>query len=469
MMNIPQPGVAFSLLMWIIMIGVLVTVHEFGHYSVGRLFGVKALTFSIGFGRELFGWTDKLGTRWKISALPFGGYVKFLGDMDATSRPGALESIPADVRAQAFPSKPMWQRALIILAGPLINLLFAFLLFWGLLYVKGVPYAEPVLAEIAAGSAAANAGMRAGDRIIEVDGTKINDFDQINDLVLPNAGRAMLFVVERGGIQKRVQLTPGISREKDRFGNITEVGIFGAAPQFAARVETVVPKSPAQAAGLQSGDKILKFAAQPIATFPELMAYVSARPGQTVQITYLRDNQVRQTMVTFGSTATKGTAGEPITLGRLGVSGRQFELRQLSMLATIPEALDYGVRRIEMVLTGVGRMFTGQVSLNEVGGPLKIGEMAGQAASMGPDYFIGLMAMISISLGIMNLLPVPMLDGGHLALYAAEAVRGRPLNPKVLEVAFSAGFSLLIGFMVFLFWNDLRMFGVWRTIAGLWS
>ncbi len=469
MIDLPQPGLLFSIMMWVIMIGVLVTVHEFGHYIVGRIFGVKALTFSVGFGRELFGVTDKTGTRWKLSALPLGGYVKFLGDMDAASRPGALDSIPAEIRNQAFPSKPMWQRALIILAGPVINLLFAFLLFWGLLYATGVPYSDPVISEIAENSAASRAGLLPGDRIIEINERKIKDFDEVYEMIAPNANRELAMVVLRRGTQQKIGIIPGAYPLKDRFGNITNIGTLGAVQLFLPIVENVMPNSAAANAGILPGDHIRKIGDTEIISFPDVIRYLKDKPNQESTILVERENKLIKLPIRFGTRKITDDKGVMMTVGSLGVRAQEQAMRKLSFFATLPEALRYGVRQIDFAITGVGRMVTGQVSLNEVGGPLKIGEMAGQAASLGPDYFIRLMAMISISLGIMNLLPIPMLDGGHLALYAAEAVRGKPLNPKVLEVAFSAGFSLLIGFMVFLFWNDLRMFGVWRTIAGLWS
>jgi regulator of sigma E protease len=467
--DLPQPGLLFSIAMWVIMIGVLVTVHEYGHYRVGRFFGVKALTFSVGFGSELFGYTDKRGTRWKISALPLGGYVKFLGDMDASSRPGALDDIPADIRNQAFPSKPMWQRALIILAGPLINLVFAFLLFWGLLYVKGVPYAEPVVADITVSSAAAKAGLQAGDRIVEVAGRKISDFEQVFDIVAQNAQRPLTMKIQRNNALQTISLTPDGIPYKDRFGNTTYMGGLGAYPLFPSIVGNVLPKSAAAKAGILPGDKILKLDGVPIKDFPAIVDFVEIHPNKDIVAEILRDKTVKKISIVLGAVDGVDAAGKKITVGRLGVAGQRMSLKQLGLFATLPKALVFGWHKIEDALTGVKRMVTGQVALNELGGPLKIGEMAGQTAALGVSSFIMLMAMISISLGVMNLLPIPMLDGGHLALYAAEAVRGRPLNPKVLEVAFSAGFSLLIGFMVFLFWNDLRMFGVWRTLAGLWS
>jgi regulator of sigma E protease len=379
MADLPQPGFLFSAGMMILLISVLVTVHEFGHYIVGRLFGVKVLTFSVGMGPELFHWHDKRGTRWRIGVLPIGGYCKFLGDMDATSRPdNAAHVLPASEKAQAFPFKPLWQRFLIVFAGPGINLLFAVLIFWTAFMIKGVPYADPVVGQVMAQSAAAKAGFMAGDRLVKADGRSIHSFDDIIPVVARSANQSVEFIVNRGGIEKTLTATPGVFQEKDRFGVVH-------------------------------------------------------------------------------------------SYGRLGIAGGVPKLEKRGPIDTLGAAVRACMRAVDDALANLWKMLSGRVSINEIGGPGKIGEAAGIAASLGWFSFINLMALISISLAVMNLLPVPVLDGGHLALYAAEAVRGKPLNPKVLEMAFSAGFFLIAGLMLFLFWNDLRLFGVWRELAGLWS
>jgi regulator of sigma E protease len=378
--DLPQPGFLFSLAMFVVMVSVLVTVHEFGHYLVGRFFGVKVETFSVGMGPEVFARTDRHGTRWRIAALPIGGYCKFMGDMDASSRPdNEAHGWSAEKKAQAFPFKPLWQRALIVLAGPAINLLFAWFLFWGLISLNGLPMLKPVAGSITVGSVAEKAGFRVGDVVMAVNGDEVEQFFDLQQIVAMNYGKPLTFDVRRGGSQVTLTATPETAIFKDNFGNEMRYGKLGL-----------------------------------------------------------------------------GSSGKP-------------ERVKIGPVRAIGASFSYGVQQVDFALKGLAKIFRGEVSMNEVGGPVKIGDMAGKAASQGWQSFVASMALVSISLAIMNLLPVPVLDGGHLALYAAEAIRGKPLNPKVLELAFSAGFALIVGLMLFLFWNDLRLFGVWRNLAGLWS
>ncbi|WP_374525499.1 RIP metalloprotease RseP [Sphingopyxis sp.] len=362
---------------FLLVLGPLVFVHEYGHYIVGRWCGVKADAFSIGFGRKLVGWTDKRGTEWKIGWLPLGGYVQFAGDRDAVSQPDARwQTLPAEERSHTFPAQPVWKRALIVLAGPLTNFLFAILIFAAFFMAYGTPTLPPVVGGVQAGSAAEAAGLRVGDRIARIDGQAIESFDAIPNMVAYDLGRPAVLDVVRGGERLTITLTPRMTTITDGFGNKADMAIIG----------------------IRSG---------PIAHKPAgPLAAVEASAAQTWSI----------------------------------------------------------VRLTGKVL---GQFVTGQRSVKEMGGPLRIAKQSGEQASLGPAALIFFIAFVSINLGFINLLPLPMLDGGHLLFYAYEAIRRRPAPAEAQEWAFRFGFLAIVTLMLVVTFNDLGSIGVWDRIARL--
>jgi regulator of sigma E protease len=371
------PGFAFTILAFLLVLGPLVFVHEYGHYIVGRWCGVKADTFSIGFGRKILGWTDKRGTEWKIGWLPLGGYVQFAGDRDAVSQPDAdWQQLPAEQRSHTFPAQPVWKRALIVVAGPVTNFLFAILILASFAWVGGKLVTPPVAGGIEASSAAAAAGLQTGDRIVAIDGRPIETFGDIPMAVAHRPGEAMQVRIARGGSEQVVELTPRLVKEKDPFGKEYERAIIGLAPPAPQLQSISLLEAPA--VGLH----------------------------QTWQI-------VRQT-------------GEVL-----------------------------------------GQFLTGRRSIKDMNGPVKIAEISGQAAALGLASLIFFIALISINLGFINLLPLPMLDGGHLVFYAYEAIRRRPAPPQAQEWAFRFGFVAIVTLMLVVTFNDLGSIGVWDRIARL--
>lgn len=362
---------------FIAVIGPLVFVHELGHYLVGRLFGVKAETFSIGVGKELAHWTDKRGTRWRLAALPLGGYVKFKGDVDGSSQPDArwLE-LPPQERAECFPGKPLWQRALIVLAGPVINFLFAIIVLAGFAMIYGQNVTPPIVNTLIENSAAEKAGLRSGDRIVAIDGEKIERFDQVAQSVFYRPDEVAHFVIDRRG---EIQLLPvriGVRKEVDRFGNEYRIGL-------------------------------------------------------------------------------------------IGIQSPQSELRQVSPLEAPAIAVERTGAIVRLMVNTIGQIISGRRSLEELGGPLKIAQISGEQAGRGFEDFIFFMALISINLAFINLLPIPMLDGGHLLFYGIEAIQRKPVSPAVQEWAFRSGLALLLTVMLFVTFNDLSSFGVWKGLSGL--
>ncbi len=374
---IQNPGFLLTILAFVAVIGPLVFVHELGHYLVGRWCGVKAEAFSIGFGPELFAWVDKRGTRWRVAALPLGGYVRFKGDMNAASQtdPAWLE-LPAAERAQSFPAKPLWQRAAIVAAGPAINFLFAILILATFAFLHGEIRTPAVAGQVQAGSAAAAVGIQPGDRIVSLGGREMATFDDIRLYAQIRPGETVAMVIERAGKQFEKQGRIGSVTEDDGFGNTFSIGRLGIAP----------------------GEPVV----EPVSLL-RAPVVASERTGQIVR-----------TMVE--------------TLGQIVGGGR---------------------------------------SVKELGGPLKIAQVSGQAATLGLESFIFFAALISINLGFINLLPIPMLDGGHLLFYGIEAIQRRPVSARVQEWAYRSGMALLLTMMLLVTFNDLSSFGLWKSLSGL--
>ena len=372
-----QPPLWLILLAFICALGPLVFIHELGHYLVGRWFGVGAEVFSIGFGREIAGWTDRRGTRWKIGWMPLGGYVRFVGDMNPASAPQAgADDVPQELRAQSFHHKPVWQRFLVVLAGPMANFLLAILIFAGFFALYGAPRTPNRIAAVLPGSAAQAAGLQAGDRLVSIAGRETSTFEQIFSVVMLRPGERVDMVVERRGRNLVLPARIAVDEQRDRFGQrfrVGRLGIYGGKPEF-------------------------------------------VRPPA-------------------------------------------FQL--------IPKAAAYTVSLTRSTVDGLWQIISGRRSVKDLGGPLKIAQIAGQQASLGAFHFIQLLALLSINLGFINLLPVPLLDGGHLFFYAAEAIRRRPVGIRVQEWAFRGGLAFILALMVFTTVNDLDSFGLWDRLERL--
>lgn len=358
-----------TILPFLFVLAIVVFVHEMGHYLVGRWCGIGVRAFSIGFGPEIFGFNDRHGTRWKLCAVPLGGYVKFVGDMNATSTPDAahMEQLTSEEKKVAFHNQPVWKRAATVFAGPAFNFLLTIAVFTVVFSLYGRFVFEPTVAEVQPGSPAAIAGFLPGDRFLAVDGNPVETFDDVQSYVSGRAGDPIAFLIARGDQQMTLTATPEVREIENALGKM-KIGIIGV-------VQTADGGKPRQVSyGVGS-------------------AFVEA---------------VDQT-------------------GHIVVSTGRF----------------------------LKRLVGGREDRCQLGGPIRIADMAGKAASAGWEVLIQLIAFLSVGIGILNLLPIPPLDGGHLAFYAIEAVNRRPVSERTMEAVYRVGFLLVLTFMVFVFWNDI--------------
>ena len=355
---------------FLFVLSLVVFFHELGHFLVARWCGVRILAFSIGFGPELVGFYDRHGTRWKIAAIPLGGYVKFLGDENAASVPhtAALAAMNAEDRAHSFMFQPVPKRAAIVVAGPLANFILAIVIFAGIFMLYGTQTMSALVDDVQAGSPAATAGFRPGDLVVAIDGTAIDNFADMQRIVSDSAGENLQITVLRQGQRIVLTATPILHEEKDIFGNVQRIGLLG------------IRRSPA----------------------PADVKYQPVAPPQAVW---------------------------------MGVQETWFV--------------------VDKTLTYLGRVIMGRAAANQLGGPIRIAQMSGQVASVSFVALIHLAGVLSVSIGLLNLFPIPLLDGGHLMFYLIEAMRGRPLSERAQEVGFRIGFAIVIMLMIFATFNDI--------------
>jgi Predicted membrane-associated Zn-dependent proteases 1 len=367
------------LIPFLVVLTVIVFVHEMGHYLVARWNGVAIQTFSIGFGRELIGWNDRQGTRWRISAIPLGGYVRFVGDMNAASvpDPDAAAKVDPALAPRLFVNKNVWQRIAIVAAGPLANVLLTFLILYALLLGYGRYTIPAEVGEVMPGSVAEAAGLMSGDEILAVDGYVVHGFSDLVRYVATSPERPIVMDLDRGGEKLTLTLTPQAVEQQDRFGNSQRIGQIGVRSN---------------------------------ATEADVRLY---RPGPVEAV------------------------------------GMTFE------------EIRFIIQRTAAFL---GDFFVGRGDVEQLGGPVKVAKVSGEVATLGVVALINLMALLSLNIGIFNLLPVPMLDGGHLLYYLIEAVRGRPLSVRIQEIGFRFGFALVLALMIFTLFNDtvFEHFGIFR-------
>jgi regulator of sigma E protease len=445
---------------FIVVIGILILIHEWGHFIVARWAGVGVERFSIGFGPVLLRWRGK-ETEYCLSIIPMGGYVKMMGEENPLEGGEALPYDPA----KAFSLKPLWKRFLIVFAGPGMNFVLAAVIFMIVLGTVGRPVWPAVIGRVAPDSAAAVAGLQTGDAVVAVDGRRVSHWEDLDRAVTSSSGRPLRLTVVRGGPTVEVTVTPRLTEVRDPvFKDPRQTWEIGAGPQLQPQIGSVNSGSPAEKAGFKAGDVVVAVAGPSVFTPEELMQAIQKRPGQTFEVTVERDGRRLPLTVTANAVKEKNAAGEEVEVGRIGV-GIVTKTVNYEPYPPHQAAWQGVVKTWDMtVLTakGLWKIVTRQIDSSNIGGPIQIASEAGRQAKEGPSSLALFTAIISVNLALLNLLPVPMLDGGHLFFFLIEAVMGRPLSLRKREAAQQLGFVLLMLLMVYALYNDLVRIDAFR-------
>jgi regulator of sigma E protease len=448
-----QPDSIFLIgqkLWWfLIVLGVLVTFHEFGHFIVARWAGVRVLKFSIGFGPKLFGW-QKGETEYIVAAIPLGGYVKMFGeDLNETISPEDQEC--------SFVHKPLSKRSLIVAAGPGFNFILSYLIFtiWLAsgtpLFVPTYQDLSPTIEAIRPESPAALSGLQVGDRITQINEKDISTQSELFTVISESEGKQLTIDLVRNDIRKTFFVTPEILKPNGK--PVYALGI----EETPAVVTSVIQDSPAMKGGLLAGDRIIQIEGSSIHTWRQMTEIVQKHPNKVLAMEIRRDGRRQQLSITPESHQSTNADGTSIEIGKIGIIGPGRSAVTAPNLLTAPiKGLEATWGWIELTVLGISKMFTGEISPKNIGGPIMIASISGQAAEQGIGNLAFLVAILSINLGILNLLPIPILDGGHLLFFAFEAILRRPLGEKQREFAQQVGLVLLVGIMVFAFWNDIE-------------
>jgi regulator of sigma E protease len=445
-----------SIVAFVVVLGVLISFHELGHFLVARLFGVGVEKFSLGFGPRIFGRTVGM-TDYRISAVPLGGYVKMVGD-----EPDA--EIDPDLIPYSFTHKHVFKRILIVAAGPFFNLLLAVLIYAAFFFFIGTEDIRPVINHVVAKSPADVQGIQAGDWVTAIDGVAVESWSDINRLVADGNGREIRISVNRGGSRLDVAVTPQAKTTKDILGDDTlyyDVGFSGIPPMHAV-VGDVAEGYPAFDAGIRKGDLIVAINGQPVDNWNTMKTIISQSGGQPLRIRIVRDGASQTVDIVPVRFSEENMLGEKTDSYRIGITSPGIDIPEVDRMvikrgffAAIGEAVDQTYQVSRLTILSIGKLIKGTVSTKTLGGPIMIAEMAGQQAKAGFTNLIFFIAVLSINLAVLNFLPIPVLDGGHLMFFFIEALIQRPVNTRMRELAQQAGIFILIMLMIFVFYNDI--------------
>lgn len=453
---------------FLLVLTIIVFIHELGHFLMGRAFGVKIESFSIGFGRAIAGFHDKHGTHWKIGWLPLGGYVKFWGDAGVSSNPDheVVDKATAEQRAHSFHHKPLYQKALIAAAGPMANFILAISIFAIASMTVGEWLATPTIGRVVEGTPAAASGLQVYDKVVRIDGRPVTEFSDIIEAVLLSGDRTLNFEVERGGKVVAVPITPKQMDRKDQFGNAMRESTIGIGQIIPQEIASVVPNSPAALAGIKAGDFVYKVGKEPIGNFDELAKALQANDGKPMTLLLRRADVKDDIAATFTPQVVgAGGSSDAMVTATLGLVPKHVGSPKTDTLVRFGpiNATGRAIKRVGFFVAKtfdvLGRLLTGTGDVRQLSGPIGIAQVSGQIIDqMGPGALIWLVAVLSVSIGLLNLFPIPMLDGGHLLYYGIEAVLGRPLGERAQELGFQIGLVLVVGLMLIATWNDLLKF-----------
>ena len=449
-----------SVLAFLVVIGVLIVIHELGHFVVARLAGVGVERFSIGFGPVLWRYRGP-ETEYCLSAIPMGGYVKMMGDDENPLEGGAGPTVDP---AKAFTGKPLIARFLIVFAGPGMNFVLAAVIFALVFMTVGRPTLPAVVVSIVPEGPAAKAGLAPGDRVRAIDGRPVEYWDEIARLVRDGDGKPVdLTVAGPAGAERRLTIAPMRVMEKDIFGDEREVWDLGVVPHVAPTIGDAVAGYPAAQAGLRSGDTVLSIEGRPVVTWSDLADTISKRADQPTRLEIRRGSETLTITVTPKPVKDRGLDGKETTVGRIGISPLPATAYVRSNpIAAVRDGVEKTAEITALTAVGLWKIVVGQLDRSNIGGPIQIAQAAGEQARHGLPSLAFFTAVISVNLALLNLLPVPMLDGGHLLFFVCEAVLGRPLSVRKREVAQQVGFVLLLMLMVFAVYNDLVRIDVLR-------
>ena len=449
-----------NIITFVVIMTVLVFVHEWGHYWIGVRNGVKAEVFSVGFGREIWGWTSpKTGTRWKISILPLGGYVKFLGDSNPTGAGAVDDRLTDEQRKRAFHTQPLIVRAAVVAAGPIANLVLAVVLMFVLLMTFGRPFPPPQLVVPAGGGPAAVAGLRTGGIVTEIAGRSVDSFEDIIGTAQLYPGVPISIVFTRDGKSYHRSITPAPRLLLDRFKNEHRTGDLGIdSVQALPIVGRVFPGSPAEQAGLHGGDRILEVEGTRIEYFMDIPQIVRQRAGKPTRMRIERKGEIIDLVALPIPEEIRQADGTTRTEGRLGFSSPlASQVKRVGPIEAAGQSVIEVWHMSGTIYTVLKQIVLGLRPANEIGGPVRIAKTAGEVAQIGWGAILYFVVGLSVTLGVFNLLPVPMLDGGHLLFYAIEWIRGRPLSERTQEIGFRIGLAAMGCLMLFATYNDLVM------------
>lgn len=445
-------NILWSLIAFLVALGVLITVHEFGHFWVARRCGVKVERFSIGFGKALWRRVDRSGTEYVLALIPLGGYVKMLDER--------VESVAPEFRHQAFNNKTVWQRAAIVSAGPIANFLFAIVAYW-FVFVIGVPSVRPVIGEIVPQSVAAQADISPGLELKSVAGIETPDWDSVRLALVGKIGAKETIVeVAPFGSDDKTQKTLDLTHwqfEPDKQDPVVSLGIVPRGPQVEPILAEVQKDSAAQKAGLQVGDRIVKVDGQPLLNWHTFVKQVRERPNESIALDIERNGNIQSLQLTPDSKAVgagkmEGFAG--IAPKVIPLPNEYKTIRQYGPFMAIYQASDKTWQLMKLTVSMVGKLITGDVKLSNLSGPISIAQGAGMSAEYGVVYYLMFLALISVNLGIINLFPLPVLDGGHLLFLAIEKLKGGPVSERVQDFSYRIGSILLVLLMGLALFND---------------
>ncbi len=455
-------NIIYYIVPFIVLLGILVFVHEFGHFIVARSLGVKVVAFSIGFGKELWSRTDKYGTCWKISAVPLGGYCQFLGDADASSSTvdDSLEKLSEEDKKGAFPLQAAWKKICIVVAGPLFNYLFAVVVFVMLFYSFGKMVYPSIVGKVMPGEAAEAAGIMEGDHIISLNGNLTPDFQSLSNEVALSETDDVVVKIERPmtfkvSAEETSFVFNEIQKREKILGLIFNIGNNSSEEVNLPIVYDIVEDSAAERAGFMVGDVVESINGEPIKTAEEFRAYASEHIDEEMEIALHRPMSIN---VTLKDTDFEQSDGRKVKRRMLGIQSlpKVDFTEHLSLAEAVQAGLKETYDLTAVTLRGLGQMITGSRGGKDVGGIIRIAEMSGDISKTGGLIsFIYFMALLSVNLGLINLLPIPVLDGGSLVIFLIELVIGKELKPNIKENIFKVGLCIVLGIMLLATWNDI--------------